>query len=132
MRPQQHSGVACLEIRLRNEEAINSTRNSIYSRKVFSPYFIAIVTFYLFLNWFSTRVRDDQKHLSRSRLYVCINTWKFKGLDSGEITSLPDLHGTSFQSLPKINRMLITRLIYIQWNFTTPVYEGPFWSKLHD
>ena len=29
-----------------------------------------------------------------------------------------DQHGVSFQSLPKINCMLITRLICIQWKFT--------------
>ena len=29
------SGLACLEIRSRNEEVINSTRNMIYSLKVF-------------------------------------------------------------------------------------------------
>ena len=29
------------------------------------------------------------------------------------------LHGTSFQSSPKINRMLITRAVCIQWKFTT-------------
>ena len=34
-RLQQHSGPACLEIRSRNEEAINSTGNMIYSLKVF-------------------------------------------------------------------------------------------------
>ena len=38
---------------------------------------------------------------------------KIKGLDSGKITSLPNLHA-SFQSSPKINRMLITSLICIQ------------------
>ena len=43
-----------------------------------------------------------------------MNTRKFKGLDSREITSLPEIkkvikNGTSFQSSPKINRMLITR-----------------------
>ena len=32
---QWHAGLACLEIRSRNEEAINSTRNMIYSLKVF-------------------------------------------------------------------------------------------------
>ena len=31
-----------------------------------------------------------------------------------------DLHGTSFQSSPKINRTLITRAICIQWTFSTP------------
>ena len=46
----------CLEIRSRNEEAINSTRNRIYSLKVFyfllhrGRVFFRIFTFYLFLN----------------------------------------------------------------------------------
>ena len=31
-----------------------------------------------------------------------------------------DLHGTSCQSSPKINCILITRTICIQWKFTTP------------
>ena len=30
-------------------------------------------------------------HICSSRLYVCINTRKFKGLDSREITSLPEI-----------------------------------------
>ena len=34
-RLQRHLALACLEIRSRNEEAINSTRNIIYSPKVF-------------------------------------------------------------------------------------------------
>ena len=34
----------------RNKEAVNSTRNTIYSLKVFTTYFIAVDTFYLFLN----------------------------------------------------------------------------------
>ena len=29
-----------------------------------------------------------------------------------------DEHGASLQSSPKITRMLVTRLIYIQWKFT--------------
>ena len=97
---------ACLEIRSRSEEAINSTQNRIYSREVFfffTSYFIDVDTFYLFLNWFSTLVSDDRKYVCCRRLYACIITRKFKGLDSGEITSLPgeksDLRGTSFQSL---------------------------------
>ena len=51
------------------------------------------------------------------------NYSKIKGLDSGKITSLPNLHA-SFQSSPKINRMLFTRLICIQWKlslFSSPV-----------
>ena len=61
--------LACLEIRSRNEEAINSTRNRIYSLKVFTSYFIDVDTFYLFLNWFSTRVSDDRKYVCGRRLY---------------------------------------------------------------
>ena len=34
------------------------------------------------------------------------------------------LHGTSFQSSPKINRLLIPRLICIQWKFTTPDHRN--------
>ena len=40
------------------------------------------------------------------------NYTKIKGLHSRKITSLPNLHG-SFQSSPKINCILITRLISI-------------------
>ena len=92
-RLQRQRGLACLEIRSRNEEAINSTRNMIHSLRFLNSYFIDVNTFYLFLNWFSTRVSDDQKYLSGSRLYACINTQKFKGLDSREITWLPDISG---------------------------------------
>ena len=84
------SRLACLEIRSRNEEAINSTRNIFYSLRV-SYFLLYRRRYFLFLNWFSTRVSDDQKYLSGSRLYACINTRKFKGLDSREITSLPDI-----------------------------------------
>ena len=90
---QRQRGLACLEIRSRNEEAINSTRNMIHSLRFFISYFIDVDTFHLFLNWFSTRVSDDQKYLSGSRLYAGINTQKFKGLDSREITWLPDISG---------------------------------------
>ena len=89
--------LACLEIRSRNEEAINSTRNRIYSLKVFyfllyrRRVFFRIFTFYLFLNWFSTRVSNDRKYVSGRRLYAYINTRKFKGLDSTEISSLPEI-----------------------------------------
>ena len=80
---------ACLEIRSRNEEAINSTAFTRWG--FFTSYFIDVDTFYLFLNWFSTRVSDDRKYVCGRRLYACINTRKFKGLDSREITSLPEI-----------------------------------------
>ena len=102
---------ACLEIRSRNEKAINSTRNRIYSLKDFTSYFIDVDTFNLFLIWFSTRVSEDRKYVWGRRLCLV----------SREITSLPeikksDLHGASFQSSPKINRMLITRAICLRSN----------------
>ena len=71
-------------------------------------------------------VSDDWKYYCDRRLYVCINTRKFKGLDCRQITIIARdqkviyMAVTSFQSLPKINRMLITRLICIQRKFTTP------------
>ena len=83
--------------------------------------FFRIFTFYLFLNWFSMHVSDNPKYVCGRRLYACINRWKFKGLDYIIARhQKSDLHGTSFQSSPKINCVLITRPIYMQWNFTTP------------
>ena len=62
---QRHPSLAWKEIRSRNEEVVNSARNMIYSLKVFyflpSSYFIDVHTFYLCLNWFRTRVSDNQK-----------------------------------------------------------------------
>ena len=57
--------------------------------RFFTSYFIDVDTFYLFLNWVSTRVSDDRKYVCGRRLYACIDTRKFKGLDSRQITSLP-------------------------------------------
>ena len=39
----------------------------------------------------STSASDAQKYLCSSSLYACINTQKFKGLNSREIASLPDI-----------------------------------------
>ena len=47
------------------EEAINSTRNKrdLLAKIMFvTSYFINVDTFYLFLNWFSTRVRFSTRH----------------------------------------------------------------------
>ena len=46
--------------------------------------FFRILTFYLFLNWFSTSISDNRKYVCGRMLYACINPWKFKGLDSRE------------------------------------------------
>ena len=84
---QQHLSLICFKIRSRNEEAINSTRSRIYSLKVFHSLLLDI--YFLFLNWLSTHVSNDRKYVCGRRLYVCINTWKFRGLNSREIMSLP-------------------------------------------
>ena len=84
---QQHLSLTCFKIRSRNEEAINSTRSRIYSLKVFHSLLLDI--YFLFLNWLSTHVSDDRKYVCGRRLYVCINTWKFRRLNSREIMSLP-------------------------------------------
>ena len=62
--------LASLEITSRNEEAINSTRNGIYSLKDFYFLLYRRRYLYLFLNWFSARV----KYVCGRRLYACINT----------------------------------------------------------
>ena len=84
---QQHLSLTFFKIRSRNEEAINSTRSRIYSLKVFHSLLLDI--YFFFLNWLSTCVSDDRKYVCGRRLYVCINTWKFRGLNSREIMSLP-------------------------------------------
>ena len=61
--------------------------------------FFRIFTFYLFLNWFSTRVSDARKYVCSLRLYACINTRKFKGLDSREIASLPEIKKVIYMAL---------------------------------
>ena len=60
-------------------------------QRFFTSYFIEGDTFYLFLNWLSTRVSDDRKYVCGRRLYACINTRKFQGLDSRQFTSLPGI-----------------------------------------
>ena len=51
------------------------------------------------------------RNFTRRHLITHTNHTETKGLDSGKITSLPNLHA-SFQSSPKIYRMLISRLSF--------------------
>ena len=118
--------LACvLEDYIRNVEAINFRWNRINPLKVFHILLyqwssILIFTFYiafedLLPNWFSMRVSNDQRYVRGDRFDTrIIIRRKFKGLDSREITPWWE-HGTWFQSSPKINCMLITRLICIQY-----------------
>ena len=73
-------------------------RNRIYSLKVFYFLLNRRRYFYLLLNCFSTPVSDDQKYVCGRRLYACINTRKFRGLDSIEITSLPEIKNVIYMA----------------------------------
>ena len=122
--------LAYLEIRSRNEWAINSTRNRIYSLKVF--YFLLYRRrYFLFVSELIDLVRvlaTTGKRLRSQaiRVYKCtkIQGPRFQRNYIIASDQKSDLHGTSFQSSPKINYMLITRLICIQWKFTTPDHRS--------
>ena len=82
-------------------QVINSTKNKISSLKVFqrSSFVQEIYSLYRFRRFVSELIRTlVNKRKSRKR---------------GE-------HSASFPSSPKINRMLYTKLLCIQWKFTTP------------
>ena len=84
--------------------------------RVFFRMFTSYIVFDdLFLNWlFSTRVSDDRKHVCARRLYTCINTRKFKGLDSRDNYII----ARDKKNVMDMARPL--RLICLQWKFTTP------------
>ena len=93
----------CMEIRSINEEAIKATRNRIYSPKAFN--FLLYRPRYFFNTCFRidlVRVLATTGNTSASvcgrRLYECINMQKFKGLDSREITSLPEIKKVIYMS----------------------------------
>ena len=112
--PTAKFSLACLEIRLRNEEAINSTRNRIYSLKgfYFPLYrhwyflFVSALILYMFEQWPEIRLRSQALHEYK---YSKIQGPRFQRNYIIVIDQESDLHGTSFQSSPKVNRMLITR-----------------------
>ena len=110
---QRCLSLACLEIRSRNEQAINSTWNRIYSLQVFHPGFFTpyfwIFTFYLFLNWFSTHVIRLLSQAIRVYKYTKIQGPWFQRNYIIARDQKRGFYGRSFRSLPKIDRMLITR-----------------------
>ena len=54
------------------------------------------------------RVSDDQKYVCGCRLYASINTQKFKGLDSREITSLQEIKKVTYMTRSWHNISVIT------------------------
>ena len=98
--------------------------------RFFTSYFIYVDAFYLFLNWFSTRVSDDRKYVCGRGQNERTNTRKFKGLDSREISSLPAIkkviyigHVISIIAENKPHAYH-TGPICIQWKSTIPDHRS--------
>ena len=94
--------LACLETRLEMRWLILHETGFTRQRFVTSYFILSTVEYFrifafyivfdeMFLNWFSTSVTDDQNYVCGRRLYACIVTRKFKGVDSREITSFPEI-----------------------------------------
>ena len=105
--------LACLEIRSRSEEAINSTRNENYSLKV--SYILLYrgrdSSFVSELIQYTCQRRQEirlQSQVIRVYKYTRIQRPRLQKNYIIARDQKSDLHGTSFQSSPKINRMLIT------------------------
>ena len=130
----QRLSLSCLEIRSSNEKAINSTRNRIYSLKVFHfllyrhRVFFRMFTFYLFLNWLSTRVSDDQKYVCGRRLYA-------RKIQKNLRASIPEKLHHCHRSKKWFTWHVISiivenkprahhKTICIQWKFTSPDHRS--------
>ena len=126
--------LACLEIRSRNEEAINSTRNRIYLLKVLLPTLLTSILFICFwidlghvlattgnmpavAGFMHVQTHENSRASIPEKQFL---TFFYLWCDYYIRDQKSNLHGSSFQTLPKINRMLITRPICTQWKFTTP------------
>ena len=105
---------------------LTSTWSRISSRKVFNfllywqsiilqdiLFFILIIFGDLFLNWLSTCTRINSQ---KSKAYKFERNY----IMHCQRAKKSDEHGMSFQSSLKITRTLNTRLIWVQWKFTTP------------
>ena len=122
--------LACLEIRSRNEETItNSTRNRIYSPKVFLVTTLSTSILFTCLWTDLVRVLATTGNTSPVASYMRVQMHEIQGprfqreyIIARDQKS--DLHDTSCQSSPKINRMHITRPICMQWIFTKPDHRS--------
>ena len=120
------ASLVCLEIRSRNEEAINSTRNRIYSLKVF--YFLLYRRrYFLFVSeliQYACQRRPEIRLRSqaiRVYKYTKIQGPRFQRNYIISRDRKRDFHGTSLQSSPKINRMLITRPFAYDESLQNPI-----------
>ena len=120
---QQHSLLLYWRLDWEKRRRLILHKTEFTHQRLFASFFINVDTFCLFLNWFNMRVGNDPKYIC-CRLYACINTWKFKALNSREITSLAEIknwytwHVISIIAENKSHAHHKT--IYIQWKFTTP------------
>ena len=109
----------CLEIRSRKEEAINSRGNRIYSL-IFFYFILYRRRFFLLVSeliQYACQRRPEIRLRSqaiRVNKYTKIQGSRFQRNYIIAKDPKSYLHGTSFQSSPKINRMLITGAICIQ------------------
>ena len=116
---QRHSVSLFLEIRSTNEGAINSARNRIYSPKVFyflvyrRRYFLLVSELIQYVFQRRPEIRLQSQAI-RVYKYTKIQGPRFQRNYIIARDQKSYLQGTSFQSSPKINRMLITRAICIQ------------------
>ena len=116
-----------LGARSRNEEAVYSTRNTIYSLKL-PPTLSTSILFICF--WIDlVRVLATTGNTPASQAIRLYKHTKISGprFQRNYIIARHQknaLHGASFTSSSKINRMLITRPICLQWKFTTPDHRS--------
>ena len=114
--------LACFEVRSRKRRRLILHETAFTRWRFLLP---TLSTLILFICFWTDLVRALATTRNTSAV-VCLNTRKFKGFWRFQRRYIiardqkSDLHGTSFPSWPKINRMLLTRGICIQWKFTTP------------
>ena len=113
--------LACLENKSRNEEAIKDLLGKGFSLPTlstveYSSGYLLFTCFWIYL----VRVLATTEKSRRSQAIHENSRALIPGNYIIVTDQNSDLHGTSFQSSPKIYRMPITKFICIQWKFTTP------------
>ena len=71
------------------------------------------------LNWFSMRICDDQKYLSGTRLYTCINTQKFSSPNDEEVPNSSKKHTQFKTRVHNCTTLFQTKMVEIDTLFQT-------------
>ena len=107
--------LACLEIRSRNDEAINSIHETGFYRRRFFYFLLYRPRYFLFV---SELIQYTCQRQPEIRLWSqALRVYKYTKIQGPRFQrnyiiardQKSDLHGTSFQSSPKVNCMFITR-----------------------